>query len=239
LDVEEFIKDHPELYHMAAAGSWEQIQHHGLLSTTALLDRYRVTGERRRLLESCRRGKSEPITHPDTGETACIRDNRPIYPKVLAKKLPATMEPEDWYRLLNQHVFFWLCEDDLRGFLDTYGDTEHDVITVSTRRLVDRDYDRITITPFNTGSAHHQNEYERDRDTFSPIHEFDIDRWRKRIRHRPPIVELAVAHEVQRVEEVAALAQRRHGRYDVRETLWPVEHADEANVASTSRDRLT
>ncbi len=208
---------------MAAPGSWAQIRRDGLLSTSALLDAYRVTGDERRLLESCRRGKSRPIRHSDTGETACIRDSGPITEKLLAKKLTGGMKPQDWYRLLNAHVFFWVRENDLRTFLSRYGNTDHDVITVSTRRLVERDHDRIAITPFNTGSIRRLSEYERGPDTFSTIYDFDLDRWRKRIQHRPPIVELAVRREVPRIEEVALLVQRRRGGYEIRRTVWSAE----------------
>ena len=38
----------PRLYHMAEAGSWESVKRHGLLSTTALLDLFEVSGDRTR-----------------------------------------------------------------------------------------------------------------------------------------------------------------------------------------------
>jgi hypothetical protein len=43
------------LYHMAEDGSWESIRQIGLLSTSALLDRFEVEGERRYAIESTRR----------------------------------------------------------------------------------------------------------------------------------------------------------------------------------------
>lgn len=46
-DLGELLRDCPVLYHMAARGSWESIQRHGLLSTSALLDLFGVMGDRR------------------------------------------------------------------------------------------------------------------------------------------------------------------------------------------------
>jgi hypothetical protein len=67
----------PRLFHMAEADSWASIQQHGLLSTTALLDLYEVTGPERDVIESVRRPESVRIEHPIHG-TAWIRDNKPI-----------------------------------------------------------------------------------------------------------------------------------------------------------------
>ena len=47
MDVDAFIARHPRLYHMAEAGSWPQIERGGLLSTSALLDRFGYEGEER------------------------------------------------------------------------------------------------------------------------------------------------------------------------------------------------
>jgi hypothetical protein len=58
----------PRLYHMAEAGSWPSIERHGLLSTTALLDLFEISGPRREAIESARRPESVKITHPLHGE---------------------------------------------------------------------------------------------------------------------------------------------------------------------------
>jgi hypothetical protein len=42
----------PRLFHMAEAGSWLAIQRYGLLSTTALLDLFEITGDDRDSIES-------------------------------------------------------------------------------------------------------------------------------------------------------------------------------------------
>jgi hypothetical protein len=222
MNVEGFIARYPTLFHMAEAGSWPQIRRDGLLSTTALLDRYRVTGERRRRLEACRRGKPEPIKHPDNGETAVLRDNGPIKDRILEDELlVGDTTLEEWFRLLSGHVFFWVNESSLRSFVRVYGKSAHDVITVSTRRLVERDYDRITITPMNTGSASWSTELPRGRDVFKPrIHEFDLDTWDLLTSEsRDTIVELAVDYSVGRIEDVTIRVDRR-SHQQVLETLW-------------------
>ena len=94
----------PRLYHMAEAGSWESVRRQGLLSTTALLDSFEISGPERDAIEAARRPESVPIQHPVYG-TAWIRDNKPINETVLRRTLVGISEP-DWYRTLNGRVFF-------------------------------------------------------------------------------------------------------------------------------------
>lgn len=219
MDVDDFIREYPEIWHMAERGSWPKILRDGLLSTAALLDLYQVQAEERRRLESCRRASSETIAHATTSEKAVLRDNRPITEALLCKRLTGGMKPADWYRLLNRHVFFWVERKDLQGFLRTYGDAEQDVITVDTGELVERDVDQIAITPFNTGSMRRPSEYERGPETFARIRDFDLQYWRARIRHRRPIVELAVEYKLVNVGDVAVCVERWY-RDELRETVW-------------------
>jgi len=67
---------------MAEDGSWEGIRRLGLLSTSALLDRFEVQVERRRRIESARRPKIEAIEHPEHGR-ALILDSKPMHETVL------------------------------------------------------------------------------------------------------------------------------------------------------------
>jgi hypothetical protein len=73
---------YPVLYRRAEDGSWEGIRRLGLLSTSALLDRFEVQGERRRRIESARRPEIEAIEPPEHGR-ALIRDNKPMHETVL------------------------------------------------------------------------------------------------------------------------------------------------------------
>src|SRR5579872_2944477 len=104
---------YPRLFHMSHAGSWPSIQQHGLLSTTALLDLFEVDGQRRIMLEECRRSQSEAIIHPTHGR-AMLRDQQPLNENKLAKALQDGLSPRDWYKLLNGKVFFWGPETRLK-----------------------------------------------------------------------------------------------------------------------------
>src|SRR2546429_180882 len=51
ISIDQLVAHFPRLYHMAEAGSWPSVEQHGLLSTSALLDLFEVTGEKRRDIE--------------------------------------------------------------------------------------------------------------------------------------------------------------------------------------------
>jgi len=129
----------PRLYHMAERGSWPSIRRHGLLSTSALLDLYEVTGGERARLEGAHRPESVEIVHPKHGK-AVIRDQKPMDDRGLRRALTDGLMPEDWYRILNAKVFFWLTEDRLNRLLGAraYRDLRHDVLVVDTRELLSK-----------------------------------------------------------------------------------------------------
>lgn len=185
----------PRLYHMAEAGSWASIQRHGLLSTTALLDLFEISGPNREPIESARRPESVEITHPEHG-TAWIRDNKPINVTVLRRTLVGMSEPE-WYRTLNGRVFFWLNQDRLdrlRG-APPYRDREHDILTLDTRALLDAHAARVELAHLNTGAVYGAATYPRGAGTFRRIPAYP---WTERVRvaRGEPIVELTVPYRV-------------------------------------------
>ena len=120
---EQLVARHPKLFHMSESGSWQSIQQHGLLSTTALLDLFGVEGQERSRIETKWRGRGVSIQHPDYG-IAVIRDQGPMPPHTLAPLLDG-LTPADWYELINRKSFFWLAERKVRPdelFADTaYG----------------------------------------------------------------------------------------------------------------------
>jgi hypothetical protein len=73
ITADELITRFPRLYHIAEAGTWPSIQRHGLLSTTALLDKFEITGTQREAIESKHRPRSVQISHKKYG-VAVIRD---------------------------------------------------------------------------------------------------------------------------------------------------------------------
>jgi uncharacterized protein DUF7002 len=86
MEIGRLISRHPVLYHMAEDGSWESLRELGLLSTSALLDRFEVEGRRRFDLEPRRRPGIIEIGHPEHGR-ALVRYNKPMQEEVLRRCL--------------------------------------------------------------------------------------------------------------------------------------------------------
>ena len=151
--IELFSARYPRLYHMAESGSWRSIRERGLLSTSALLDLFEVTGSQRREIESEWRPKSVSIKHPDHG-TAIIRDQWPMPPEHLAAGLDG-VSPQQWYEFLNRKAFLWLSEDRLIRMLNArpYQHSAHDVLNLDTRSFLGEYMDRITVCQINSGFA--------------------------------------------------------------------------------------
>ncbi len=167
-DQEKVITQHPLLYHMAEAGAWENIQRHGLLSTTALLRLFDVSEPQRSAIGSWYRRSREVIRHSDYG-CAVIRDQTPMPPGKLDLAL-TDMDPSEWYKLLNGKVFFWSTESRLISFLKarSHRARPHDVLTVCTRSLVGKHATKITLSPINSGTVRVPT-HRRGSNTFQTI----------------------------------------------------------------------
>ena len=151
--LDRFTALYPRLFHMAESGSWPSVREHGLLSTTALLDLFKIDGPERRAIETQWRPEGVPISHPIHG-TAVIRDQWPMPPEHLAKGLDG-IAPEQWYEFLNRRTFLWLSEQRLMRMLNAapYRYAAHDVLTLDTRAFVGEYVERITVCPINSGFA--------------------------------------------------------------------------------------
>jgi hypothetical protein len=138
---------------MAEFGSWPSIQKHGLLSTSALLDLFEISGSDRERIQSQWRGASIRIHHFDHGD-AVVRDQLPLRPDHLARCLTDGMVPEDWYRILNRHVFFWVDEPHLDTLLNAraYRQLPHTVLVLDTARLLERHLPGVRLSSINSGS---------------------------------------------------------------------------------------
>lgn len=112
-----------------------------------------------------------------------IRDQMPMNDKALKKCLQDGLNPEDWYRLLNQRIFFWLSRERLRGLLGAraYRNRQQTVLTLDTRSIVELNKARIELCPINSGSTLY-NPVKRGKETFLPIEEYDYDAWLKKRR---------------------------------------------------------
>lgn len=201
LTGELLVARYPRLWHMAEAGSWPSIRRHGLLSTTALLDRFEIADDERKAIESRRRTKMMAISHAEHG-TVWIRDNLPINETVLRRTLVG-MNEEDFYRLLNGRVFFWVDRrrlDKLRK-AGAYRGRHHDVLEIDTAELLQRHAERVELSHLNSGAVHPAANYPRGEGTFQPIETYP---WAERTRVSPsePLVELTVAYSVPDIAEM-------------------------------------
>ncbi|WP_419912423.1 DUF7002 family protein [Hoeflea sp.] len=195
-ELQEVIADCPTLYHMAERGSWQSIRDRGLLSTSALLDLYGISGSQRTSIESMRRPDSVPL-QADGLPTAVVRDQIPMTDDRLRQCLPTHLSPTDWYEILNTKVFFWLTRDRLHRLTGgrTYRFKSHDVLELDTKSLIDAHRDRIWLCPMNSGNTF-PFPHPRDESTFSRIADYPYSTWRTKRRRGERIVELAVDHSV-------------------------------------------
>ena len=200
--VEKFIAKHPTLYHMAEFKSWPTIREHGLLSVADLLNVYEVEEPRRSKLLSEWRQDSVPIRDG----APVIRDQHPMPPQSLKKVLCDGLSPQDWYRFLNSRCFFWVDENKLKRMLNArpYRDKKHDVLILDTRKLLERDLPRITVSHINTGYSG-RNPAMRGMDVFHPI-QYCCLAGRKK-----GIAELTVEGCVPDIEEVAVSVEVSKG----------------------------
>ncbi len=195
-ELQEVIADCPTLFHMAEHGSWPSIREHGLLSTSALLDLYGVSGSQRTAIESMRRPHSVPLK-ADGLATAVVRDQIPMTDDRLRQCLPAHLSPKEWYQILNAKVFFWLTRDRLHRLTGgrTYRDKSHDVLELDTRSFIEAHRDRIWLCPMNSGNTF-PIPHLRNESTFLRIAEYPYSAWRKKRQRGERIVELAVDHSI-------------------------------------------
>lgn len=195
---------------MAEDGSWESIRKLGLLSTSALLDKFEVEGEERLAIESARRPEIIRIEHPEHG-VALVRDNKPMQEAAL-KKCLIGMTPREWYEHLNRRVFFWVEWKRLIKLLGAraYKDRPHLVLEVDTTALLERHAERVTLSPINSGATFALGPAPRGPDTYRRIANHPEDR---------TVVELAVDYAVPDVVDFTLSVSRWHGA-EMLEEIW-------------------
>lgn len=218
INTDDFVTYYPRLYHMAEANTWESISRHGLLSTTALLDLFGVGGSQRREIECMHRPASVTLTHPQLGR-AVVRDQKPLRESALRECLRG-MTPQQWYKLLNRHVFFWVTEDRLRTLMNAraYRDRRHTVIILDSARLVAQHEDRILLSPINSGSTIY-NPKERGRKTFLPLSEYPFEERRALRGTANAVAECAVVYSVPDIRTFTLRVEHRAGN-EILEVLW-------------------
>jgi hypothetical protein len=210
INVEEFANHYPYLYHMAEKDSWKSIRTHGLLSTSALLDLFRIKGARRTAIESEHRPNSVIIDHPDFG-SATIRDQKPMRESALRSCLDRCT-PREWYRFLNRHVFFWVSESRVKVLLQAraYRTKEHLVLTVDTALLLQAYRKTALLSPINSGSTIYRP-VERSLDTFASLSNYPFAA-RKRMRGvANAVAELTIPYAVPDISKFVVKAEIRKG----------------------------
>lgn len=215
MDPERLATLHPILYHMADARNWDSIQRHGLLSTSALLDRCGVFGDARTTLEASHR----PATVPFESEsgTVFVRDQHPLDPSALAGCLD-DVPPETWYETLNARVFFWPTRDRLERMLAAYGRSEQAVFEVDTRALLTRHVDRLELSHINSGYASRRYPpARRGRHTFVPLREYVYSA-------RNKVAEVTVLGAVPDIFDVTVRVTLQRGKRE--RVLWRMGEAE-------------
>lgn len=167
MEIADLVRLSPELYHMAADGSWPSIARHGLLSSAALAARWEASSPA--LLEQ-RRPASVRIEHAQHG-VAVIRDHGPIHLPSLEDAL-TDLTVEQWFEVLNERVFFFLERQRLDSLLGAYNAEPQLVITVDTASLVAAHADSIELCRINSGFAQRHNKVPRGSGTFLPIADY-------------------------------------------------------------------
>jgi hypothetical protein len=173
MNLRDLIQRYPRLYHMAEAGTWPKIKADGLLSTSAVLDRYKVEGDARIAIESRHRPTKVAVGIP--GDEIVIRDQIPMEPSRLAKGLLDGITPEAWYKQLNGMVFMWAQEHRLFGLLGArqYRLLPHDVLTIDTASLLTAHSKSIWLCPMNSGNTFPIPHF-RGKDTFRRIEDYPV-----------------------------------------------------------------
>jgi hypothetical protein len=210
-DVKELLEHCPTLYHMAERESWPSIREHGLLSTTALLDRYGIAQAERHVIEAQRRPKSVTLEKVKFGR-AVVRDQSPMDDKGLLRCLKDGLTPEAWYKLLNAKVFFWMTPQRLSRLLNagTYRNEEHDVLELEAAALVEALREQIWLCPMNSGCTK-PFPHARGVGTFQRIVDYPYALWKTKRPRGERVVELAVDYAVYDVVKFAKRVVRMKG----------------------------
>ena len=217
---EAFAGAYPRLYHMTAAGGWEGIREHGLLSVRQLLEAHGADADTVETVAFSRRPAQVSLAPGVT-----IRDNKVLNEKSLERALTGGLTPRDWYGMLNARAFLWANPKRLEKLLAgrAYRDDAHDVLSFDTLPLVRAHADRIEVTPMNTGAAF-MRAVPRGRESFVPLGDLPWEDWRARRGRADAVVEVAVPGGVPDARDYLIEVRRRQaGRDDA--VVWTREGA--------------
>jgi hypothetical protein len=217
VNIEALIKRYPRVYHMAEVGTWPSIKEQGLLSTSALLDKFGYEGEARATLEKSHRREKIALRAPGLAPLV-IRDQKPMAPDRLRPTLQDGLTVEQWYKAINSKVFFWAERSRLLILLNArhYRALEHDVLTVDTASLLEKHSSRVWLSPMNSGNTFPMAR-PRGLATFRRISDYPS---RPSGIPEKEVVELVVDYAVEDVAQHVVEVHRMR-RHEILEALWP------------------
>ena len=211
MSPEGFAERYPRLYHMTAAGGWEGIVRHGLMTVEQLLDAHHADEATRERVMFSRRPDQVTLARGVT-----IRDNKVLSEKALARALTVGLVPRDWYAMLNRRAFLWANPKRLERLLAgrAYRDSSHDVLVFDTLPLMTAHATQVEVTPMNTGAAF-MKAVPRGAESFVPLADLPWDEWRAKRGASDAVVEVAVPGGVPEAGRyLIEVRRRRHGEAD-------------------------
>lgn len=156
MDIEQFIKLRPELYHLTDRNNLPSILEWGrLLSTKSIIDE---SGNPDYIyLNNKRRADHAKVIIGD--KSVSIRDQRPISEINLIKCLTDDWTIEQFYNHLNSRVFMWCKVEHLANHYGTYKDENPVILRFDTRKIFEANV-HVKFCRLNSGatrsSSHHK-----------------------------------------------------------------------------------
>lgn len=187
---EQLVEHSPRLYHLTPTPHIESIRQHGLLSTSALLDRFGVSGDDRERLEAARRARPKAFEHPAWGRVV-LRDQHPLTAAGLRRARAGSMSVEEWLRLINSRVFFFPSHERLDRLASAYAGEDQSVLVIDTDHLLRRHVEGVEISHMNTGATA-PVAHPRGSDTFRPLHEYPFDERRRKYGRTRAFAEVVI-----------------------------------------------
>ena len=215
---EDLSRHYPVLYHIAWGGSWPSIEEHGLLSTKALLQLYGKSDEEIFELTHARRAHWVPLDCPGRPR-AVLRDQKPMTDEGLRRALPDSVEPWQWYELINSMVFFWPTRARLKTMISSsaYKAVDHDVLVVDTRALLRLEEENVRLSRMNSGCTKPMP-HPRDMDLFKPLKDYPFPERPSASAVAKAVAEVCVVDGVERIAE-AVIGVKSGSARDVMEAV--------------------